>query len=94
VLLYSPRTEADTGLKCRPVRTQTGNPHSGANRRYRRSNRDGIYGRPERLYVIAPGGGIAYESEPGPFRFKPEIMERYLRKALGETPQSGISPVG
>lgn len=35
-------------------------------------------GWPDRLYVIAPDGRIAYKSAPGPFGFKPDDMERAL----------------
>ena len=39
-------------------------------------------GWPERLYVIAAGGRIAYKSGAGPFGFAPKEMELYLRRIL------------
>ena len=40
---------------------------------------NGLYaGWPERLYVIEPGGAIAYKGEPGPFGFHPEEVEAWL----------------
>lgn len=44
-------------------------------------------GWPDRLYVIAEDGRIAYKSAPGPFGFKPEEMERVLQD-LVETPRT------
>jgi hypothetical protein len=40
-------------------------------------------GWPDRLYVIARDGHIAYKSDPGPFGFKPADMERALLDVLG-----------
>jgi hypothetical protein len=40
-------------------------------------------GWPDRLYVIARDGRIAYKSDPGPFGFKPADMERALLDVLG-----------
>ena len=40
-------------------------------------------GWPDRLYVIAADGRIAYKSAPGPFGFKPEEMERVLVELVG-----------
>jgi hypothetical protein len=42
-----------------------------------------IRGWPDRLYVIARDGRIAYKSDPGPFGFKPADMERALLDVLG-----------
>ncbi len=40
---------------------------------------DGLYaGWPERLYVIAADGTIAYKGEPGPLGFEPEEVEAWL----------------
>lgn len=40
---------------------------------------DQLYaGWPERLYVIAADGTIAYKGEPGPFGFEPEEVEAWL----------------
>ncbi len=33
---------------------------------------------PERIYVIAPGGRVAYKGEMGPFGFHPEEAEQAL----------------
>jgi Iodothyronine deiodinase len=40
-------------------------------------------GWPDRLYVIARDGHIAYKRDPGPFGFKPADMERALLDVLG-----------
>jgi len=37
-------------------------------------------GWPDRLYVIDRDGRVAYKSQPGPFGFHPEEMERYLKQ--------------
>jgi hypothetical protein len=42
-----------------------------------------IRGWPDRLYVIARDGRIAYKSDPGPFGFKPADMERARLDVLG-----------
>ena len=39
-------------------------------------------GWPDRLYVIARDGRVAYKSAPGPFGFEPEAMEASLRKTV------------
>lgn len=38
---------------------------------------------PERIYVVAPGGRIAYKGDMGPFGFHPEEAERALASLLG-----------
>ncbi len=35
---------------------------------------------PERLFVIDAAGRVAYASKPGPWGFKPEELNRWLRK--------------
>jgi len=45
---------------------------------------DNLYaGWPERLFVIAGDGAIAYAGERGPFGFKPAEAEVSLRKLIG-----------
>lgn len=38
---------------------------------------------PERIYVIAVGGRVAYKAAPGPFGFKPEEAEPSLKRLVG-----------
>lgn len=38
---------------------------------------------PERLYVVAKGGRIAYRGELGPFGFDPPGMEKALERLVG-----------
>jgi hypothetical protein len=38
---------------------------------------------PERIYVIAPGGRIAYKGEMGPFGFHPDEAEKALFALVG-----------
>lgn len=45
-------------------------------------------GWPDRLYVIATDGRVAYKSKAGPFGFKPEEVEATLRRLLPEAPAS------
>lgn len=40
-------------------------------------------GWPERLYLIAKGGKVAYRGGPGPFGFDPDGFEAALREHLG-----------
>jgi type I thyroxine 5'-deiodinase len=42
-------------------------------------------GWPDRLYLIAAGGMVAFKSEAGPFGFAPEKLEGALKRLLGET---------
>jgi hypothetical protein len=43
-----------------------------------------IYGGwPDRLYVIAADGRIAYQGGPGPFGFKPDEVRAFLRSEYG-----------
>ena len=39
-------------------------------------------GWPDRLYLIDSQGHIAYKSKPGPFGFKPELLEAALSRAV------------
>jgi hypothetical protein len=41
---------------------------------------------PERLYVVARGGRVAYRGDVGPFGFDPTGMERSLAALVGELP--------
>jgi type I thyroxine 5'-deiodinase len=43
-------------------------------------------GWPDRLYLIARDGRIAYKSNPGPFGFKPSDLEAALRAQLSPAP--------
>jgi type I thyroxine 5'-deiodinase len=46
---------------------------------------DDIYaGWPERIYVIETDGTIAYKGEPGPFGYKPEELESWLKSRFVE----------
>ncbi len=48
-----------------------------------RNSADEAYaGWPERLYVIDPGGTIAYKGGVGPFGFDPDEVEAWLRVTL------------
>jgi hypothetical protein len=38
---------------------------------------------PERIYVVAPGGRIAYKGDMGPFGFHPEKAESALSSLVG-----------
>jgi hypothetical protein len=38
---------------------------------------------PDRLYLVAQGGRIAFRGEPGPFGFRPEALEAAIRRELG-----------
>ena len=39
-------------------------------------------GWPDRMYVIDRDGKVAYKSKPGPFGFKPELLEQTLQKLV------------
>jgi myo-inositol-hexaphosphate 3-phosphohydrolase len=39
-------------------------------------------GWPDRLYLIAPDGRIAYQGGEGPFGFKPEQLERAIERQV------------
>jgi hypothetical protein len=41
---------------------------------------------PDRLYVIDLQGNVAFKSRPGPFGFKPALMEAALKKVLANPP--------
>lgn len=41
-------------------------------------------GWPDRLYVIDSAGRVAFKSAPGPFGFKPELVEAALVRLLGQ----------
>jgi len=41
---------------------------------------------PDRLYLIARGGRIAFQGEPGPFGFRPEALEAAIRRELEAAP--------
>jgi hypothetical protein len=91
VLLYSPRTDAErfenAGQCVRKLGIRIPALIDGIDDRTEMA----YTGWPERLYVIAPRGAIVYKSEPGPFGFKPKIMETYLCKVLGETSPPSLS---
>ncbi len=47
---------------------------------------------PDRIYVIDPDGKIAYKSGPGPRGFRPREMEVALKKVLGESAATFVTP--
>lgn len=40
-------------------------------------------GWPDRIYLIDQSGRVAYKSKPGPFGFKPDDLEKALKKITG-----------
>lgn len=42
-------------------------------------------GWPDRIYLIDRNNRVAYKSKPGPFGFKPEELEKALRKITGKS---------
>lgn len=41
---------------------------------------------PDRLYLIARGGRVAFQGEPGPFGFRPEALEAAIQRELEAAP--------
>lgn len=42
-------------------------------------------GWPERIYLIDRNNRVAYKSKPGPFGFKPDELEKALKKMMGSS---------
>lgn len=42
-------------------------------------------GWPDRIYLIDQNGRVAYKSKPGPFGFKPDLLESALKKLTGKS---------
>jgi len=42
-------------------------------------------GWPDRIYLIDQNNRVAYKSKPGPFGFKPDDLEKALKKITGTT---------
>jgi type I thyroxine 5'-deiodinase len=42
-------------------------------------------GWPDRIYLIDRNRRVAYKSKPGPFGFKPDDLEKALKKITGTT---------
>ena len=40
-------------------------------------------GWPDRIYLIDQNSRVAYKSKPGPFGFKPDDLEKALKKIVG-----------
>jgi hypothetical protein len=82
VLLYSPRTDGDrfenASLCVRNMGIHIPALVDSIEDRVERA----YTGWPDRLYVIAAGGRIAYKSGAGPFGFTPKNMEPHLRQVL------------
>lgn len=82
VLLYSPRTDSDrfenASLCVRNMGIHIPALVDSIEDRVERA----YTGWPDRLYVIAAGGRIAYKSGAGPFGFTPKNMEPHLRQVL------------
>jgi type I thyroxine 5'-deiodinase len=47
-------------------------------------------GWPERIYLIDRNGRIVYKSKPGPFGFKPDELEKALKKMTGTTQTTAL----
>jgi hypothetical protein len=43
-------------------------------------------GWPDRLYVVGKDGKVVYKGGPGPGGFKPDEVDRWLKKNLGPMP--------
>ena len=44
-------------------------------------------GWPDRLYLVGRNGGIAWQGGPGPFGFRPELLQAAIEKELGQPGQ-------
>ena len=46
---------------------------------------------PERIYIVGPGGRVAYKGGMGPFGFKPEEAGKSLSEVLTAKPAAPLS---
>ncbi|HTT18554.1 MAG TPA: deiodinase-like protein [Candidatus Sulfotelmatobacter sp.] len=65
------------------MRAQAGDQVSRRDHGFDNKTESAYTGWPERIYLIDRNGRVLYKSKPGPFGFKPDELERALKKMGG-----------
>ena len=82
VVFASPKTEEDRAFIAGACVRKLGIEFPAVLDEFGNSTEQAYTGWPDRIYLIASQGHIAYKSNPGPFGFKPDQLERALSRAL------------
>ncbi len=82
VLLYSPRTDGERFDNAGQCVRKLGIRIPALIDTVQDRVEQAYTGWPDRLYLIAQGGRIAYKSPPGPFGFTPKALESQLTRLV------------
>ena len=92
VVFDSPKTEEERAFVAGACVRKLGIEFLAVLDEFGNSTERAYTGWPDRIYLIDAQSRIAYKSKPGPFGFKPELLEAALSRVLliGANPEKSI----
>jgi hypothetical protein len=82
VVFASPKTEEDRAFIAGACVRKLGIEFPAVLDEFGNSTEQAYTGWPDRIYLIDSKGRIAYKSKPGPFGFKPDLLETALSQTI------------
>jgi type I thyroxine 5'-deiodinase len=82
VVFASPKTEEDRAFVAGACVRKLGIEFPAVLDEFGNSTEQAYTGWPDRIYLIDSQGRIAYKSKPGPFGFKPDLLETALSRTI------------
>jgi len=83
VVFASPKSEEERAFVAGACVRKLGIKFPAVLDEFGNSTEQAYTGWPDRIYLIDGQGKIAYKSKPGPFGFKPDDLEKALKKITG-----------
>jgi len=82
IVFASPKTEEDRAFIAGACVRKLGIEFPAVLDEFGNSTEQAYTGWPDRIYLIDSQGRIAYKSKPGPFGFKPDLLETALAHTI------------
>jgi Iodothyronine deiodinase len=86
VVFASPKTEEERAFVAGACVRKLGIEFPAVLDEFGNSTEQAYTGWPDRIYLIDSQGRIAYKSKPGPFGFKPDLLETALSQTIRTEP--------
>ena len=86
VVFASPKTEQERAFVAGACVRKLGIEFPAVLDEFGNSTEQAYTGWPDRIYLIDSQGRIAYKSKPGPFGFKPDLLETALSQTIRTEP--------
>jgi hypothetical protein len=86
VVIASPKTEEERAFVAGACVRKLGIEFPAVLDEFGNSTEQAYTGWPDRIYLIDSQGRIAYKSKPGPFGFRPDLLETALSQTIRTEP--------